>query len=275
MSTTILVTGCSSGIGRHCAIRLRRDGWRVFATARTPDDIAQLERLGLEAVHLDYADGQSIRDAFAEVMSRTGGRLDALFNNGAYGQAGAVEDISTQTLREQFEANFFGWHELTQLAVPVMRKQGGGRIVHCSSILGIVPYRWRGAYNASKHALEALALTQRMELAGSGVHVSLIEPGPIVSDFSKNGLRHFRQKVDIDGSVHAQAYRGQLARLDAPGGVNLFRRKPQAVYKRLKQALTARRPRAQYAVTIPTHVMFMMRRALPYAMLERFLEFWD
>jgi NAD(P)-dependent dehydrogenase (short-subunit alcohol dehydrogenase family) len=271
MSRTILITGCSTGIGRHCAVRLRQDGWRVFATARTADDIAGLETLGLEALHLDYADGSSIRAAFGEVMARTGGRLDALFNNGAYGQPGAVEDLSTDVLRAQFEANFFGWHELTRLAIPVMRRQRAGRIVHCSSILGIIAYRWRGAYNATKFALEGLASTQRMELKGSGIFVSLIEPGPIVSKFSENAVAKFLANVDVEGSVHAATYKRHLARLKDGGGVNRFRLGPEAVYAKLRHALESPRPRPHYPVTLPTHAMFIARRLLPARWLDRLL----
>jgi NAD(P)-dependent dehydrogenase (short-subunit alcohol dehydrogenase family) len=275
MSRTILVTGCSSGIGRHCALRLSAEGWRVFATARKPADIADLGRLGLEPLYLDYADARSIRSAFDEAMERTGGRLDALFNNGAYGQPGAVEDLSTDVLRAQFEANFFGWHELTRLAIAPMRRQRSGRIVHCSSILGVIAYRWRGAYNATKFALEGLASTQRMELKGSGIFVSLIEPGPIESKFSENAVEKFIANVDIDGSVHAATYRDHLARLNEGGGVNRFRLGPDAVYRKLRHALTSPRPRPHYPVTVPTHAMFLARRILPARLLDRLLTHFD
>jgi NAD(P)-dependent dehydrogenase (short-subunit alcohol dehydrogenase family) len=275
MSRTIIVTGCSSGIGRHCALRLASEGWHVFATARRPADIGELRSLGLNALYLDYAEEASIRSAFDEVMAQTGGQLDALFNNGAYGQPGAVEDLSTAVLRAQFEANFFGWHELTRLAIGPMRRQRSGRIVHCSSILGVIPYRWRGAYNATKYALEGLASTQRMELRGSGISVSLIEPGPIESRFSQNAVEKFLANVDVDGSVHARTYRHHLARLNEGGGVNRFRLGPEAVYAKLRHALEARRPRPHYPVTIPTHVMFMARRLLPWRLLDRLLMRFD
>ncbi len=271
MSKTILVTGCSTGIGRYCASALKQDGWRVFATARKPEDISALQQQGLEAVFLDYADEASIHTAFEQVMQLTGGRLDALFNNGAYGQPGAVEDLTTKALREQFEANFFGWHTLTQLCVPVMRKQEHGRIVHCSSILGIIAYRWRGAYNATKFALEGLASTQRMELKGTGIHVSLIEPGPIESRFSDNAVVKFLTNVDIEGSVHREVYKNNLAKLNDGGGVNRFRLGPDAVYRKLKHALESPSPRAHYPVTVPTHAMFIARRLLPTRWLDKVL----
>src|SRR5690606_22563525 len=164
---TIIVTGCSSGIGAYCVRALKTDGWRVFATVRKPEDLAALEADGIEVLLMDYTRPETISSLVATVRERTGGRIDALFNNGAYGQPGAVEDITTDVLREQFETNLFGWHELTRQVIPVMRAQGHGRIVNCSSILGLLPYRYRGAYTASKYALEGLTVTLRMELAGS------------------------------------------------------------------------------------------------------------
>jgi NAD(P)-dependent dehydrogenase (short-subunit alcohol dehydrogenase family) len=271
MSRTILVTGCSSGIGRHCAIRLREQGWRVFATARTPKDLEELATLGFDPVELDYALPRTIRDTFDTVATACGGRLDAVFHNGAYGQPGAVEDVSADCLRAQFEANFFGWHELTRMIVPLMRRNGTGRIVACSSILGLIPYRWRGAYIASKFAVEGLFLTLRLELLGSGIHVSLIEPGPIQSKFTQNAIPHFRRNIDIDGSVHAETYRRHLARLSAGGGVNRFRRTPEAVFVKLDHALNAAKPKAQYAVTIPTHFMSRIRSVAPQRILDRLL----
>jgi NAD(P)-dependent dehydrogenase (short-subunit alcohol dehydrogenase family) len=206
---SIIVTGCSSGIGAHCARALKAEGWRVFATVRRQEDVAGLEADGIEVLLMDYTKPDTIAALVETVLARTGGRLDALFNNGAYGQAGAVEDLPVEVLRLQFETNVFGWHDLTRQVIPVMRRQGFGRIVQCSSILGIVPYRWRGAYNASKFALEALSLTLRMELAGSGVHVSLIEPGPITSRFTANALTHIEKNIDLENSVHAEEYRRQ------------------------------------------------------------------
>jgi len=268
---TILITGCSSGIGLHCAKRLSRSGWQVVATARKPADLAALEQAGLNPVFMDYTDTVSIRAAFDHAMEISSGALDALFNNGAYGQAGAIEDVSTDVLRQQFEANFFGWHELTNLVIPPMRKQGHGRIVHCSSVLGFVPYPWRGAYNASKFALDGLASTLRLELHGSGIHVSLIEPGPIKSKFTENGLPHFVEKIDIENSVHAEEYKRQLKRLSSGGGINRFRLGPEAVYKALSHALTSSRPKAHYHVTVPTRFMGIAKRFFPQSLTELIL----
>jgi NAD(P)-dependent dehydrogenase (short-subunit alcohol dehydrogenase family) len=268
---TIIVTGASSGIGAHCARALKADGWRVFATARKPADIAALETDGIEAFYLDYGEPLSIETLVASVLERTGGRLDALFNNGAYAQAGAVEDLPVAALRQQFEANFFGWHDLTHRIVPVMRRQGHGRLVHCSSILGLTPVRFRGAYSASKHALEGLMLCQRQELDGSGIHVSLIEPGPVTSKIASNGLFWFLKNIDHENSVHSEDYRVQLERLRAGGSTSRLKPGPEAVYRVLRHALLSRRPRPHYVVTVPAKIGVLLKRLLPASMLYRVL----
>ncbi len=268
---TILITGASSGIGAWCAEALRRDGWRVFATARRSKDRQALEKMGIDAFYLDYSEPESIIALVDDVLDRTGGSLDALFNNGAYAQAGAVEDLPVEALRHQFEVNVFGWHDLTQRLVPVMRRQGHGRIVHCSSILGLIPIKYRGAYAASKHALEGLMLCQRAELEGSGIHVSLIEPGPIESRIASNGLPWFERYIDHENSAHREAYEGQLARLRQGGVKSRFKLGPDAVYARLSHALLSPRPRPHYVVTTPARIGVALKRLLPARMLYRFL----
>lgn len=272
---TIIVTGCSSGIGAYAARALKNDGWRVFATVRNPDDQKALENDGLEALIMDYRDEASIEALVKEVLARTGGTLDALFNNGAYGQAGAVEDLPTAALREQFETNVIGWHDLTRRIVPVMRAQGHGRIVQCSSILGLLPYRWRGAYTASKYALEGLSLTLRMELDGSGIFVSLIEPGPIASRFLANSLAAVQRNIDVENSVHAKDYQRQLARLTETGAVNRNKLGPDAVYKVLQHALTAKRPRPHYLVTKPAKQGALLKRLMPSDLFYRLMRSLD
>lgn len=272
---TIIVTGCSTGIGAHCARALAADGWRVFATVRKPEDRDALEADGIEALLMDYAEAASIAALVDEVTKRAGGRIDALFNNGAYGQPGAIEDLSTDVLRRQFEANFFGWHELTRRVIPLMRARGAGRIVQCSSILGLLPYRYRGAYTASKYALEGLSVTLRMELEGSGIHVSLIEPGPIESRFTANALRMIEENVDLQNSAHAGEYKRQLARLDGTGPVNRYKLGPDAVYKVLKHALTATRPRPHYPVTVPARRGMLLKRLLPADLFYRLMRMLD
>lgn len=268
---TIIVTGASSGIGAHCARALKADGWHVFATARRPDDIAALEADGLDCFHLDYCHADSIERLVEQVLKRTGGTLDALYNNGAYAQAGAVEDLPVAALRDQFEANFFGWHDLTRRIVPVMRAQGHGRIVHCSSILGLTPVKYRGAYAASKHALEGLMLCMRAELDGSGIHVSLIEPGPIESKMPATGLSWFEKNIDWQNSAHRDAYQAQLARLRAGGVKSRLKLKPDAVYSVLRHALDHPRPRPHYAVTLPAKIGIFLKRVLPARLFYRLL----
>jgi len=272
---SIIVTGCSSGIGAYCARALRHDGWRVFATVRREEDRTALEADGIETLLMDYTYHASIRALVETVALRTGGRIDALFNNGAYGQPGAVEDLSTDVLRQQFEVNFFGWHELTRQVIPIMRRSGHGRIVQCSSVLGLIPYRFRGAYTASKFALEGLSLTLRMELYGSGIHVSLIEPGAIASRFTATALTYIEKNIDLKGSAHAHDYEKQLARLNGTGPVNRYKLGPDAVYKVLQHALTARRPRPHYLVTTPAKQGTLLKRLLPADLFYRLMRATD
>ena len=272
---SIIITGCSSGIGAHCARRLHADGWRVFATVRNPAHLAALEAHGVEALQMDYTRTETIAALVDTVKERTGGRIDAVFNNGAHGQPGAVEDIATDVLREQFETNLFGWHELTRRVIPVMRAQGSGRIVNCSSILGLLPYRYRGAYTASKYALEGLTLTLRMELQGSGIHVSLIEPGPIESRFTANALAKIEEHVDLANSAHAEEYARQLARLNGTGRRNRHKLGPEAVYAVLTHALTAARPKPHYLVTTPAKQGALLKRLLPADLFYRLMRRLD
>jgi NAD(P)-dependent dehydrogenase (short-subunit alcohol dehydrogenase family) len=270
MSRSILITGCSSGIGKCAAEGMRARGWRVFATARKPEDIEALAASGVTGLYLDYAKTDSIAAAAETVFAATGGTLDALFNNGAYAQPGALEDIATDVLRAQFEANFFGWHDLTRRVVPAMRRQGHGRIVMCSSVLGIVAMGFRGPYTCSKFAVEAYADTLRIELAGSGIHVSTIEPGPIRTRFTANALLHARRNIDVENSVHAKFYRRRLASMER-GGNTVGELGPEAGLKALAKACESRNPRPQYFVTLPTYGMSLLRRAAPKRQLQSFL----
>lgn len=267
----VLITGCSSGIGRACALGLAARGYRVVASARRAEDVAALARDGLPAVRLDLSDTASIAEGLEATLALTDGRLDALFNNGAFGLPGAVEDLPTQALRAQFETNLFGWHELTRRVIPLMRAQGSGRIVQNSSVLGLVTLPYRGAYVASKFALEGLTDTLRLELAGTGIHVILIEPGPILSRFRDNARAAFARHVDASNSAHAEAYRRLAERLEREGAVQPFTLPPEAVLKKLLLALESRKPRARYAVTLPTHLLGALRRVLPTQALDALL----
>ena len=268
---SILITGCSSGIGLCVAEGLKARGYRVFATARKETDAQQLRADGFESLRLDLADSDSITAAVDEILTRTNGTLDALFNNGAYGQPGAVEDLSRDALRAQFETNLFGWHELTNQILPVMRRQGHGRIIQNSSVLGFVALRYRGAYNASKYALEGLSDTLRLELAGTDIHVSLIEPGPVTSRFRENAFKAYQENIDPDNSVHRDKYLAMEARLKTEGPVVPFTLPPEAVLKKVIHALESRRPRARYYVTFPTYLFGTLKRLLSTRSLDRLL----
>jgi NAD(P)-dependent dehydrogenase (short-subunit alcohol dehydrogenase family) len=271
MTRTILITGCSSGIGWHCALGMKARGWRVMATARQPEDLSRLAAEGIEALYLDYADRASVAACAAEVAGRTGGKLDALFNNGAYGQPGAVEDLTREVLEAQFAANVFGWHQLTRECLALMRANGHGRIVQCSSVLGLVALKWRGAYNATKFAIEALSDTMRLELRGSGIFVSLIEPGPITSKFVETAFRNFEANIDEANSHYKEAYARQRARMGR-GGSARFKLGPEAVLEKLVHAVESERPHARYHVTTPTRFMAVARRILPQRLLDQVLD---
>jgi NAD(P)-dependent dehydrogenase (short-subunit alcohol dehydrogenase family) len=265
---SVLVTGCSSGIGRCVALGLRARGYRVFASARRAADLEELQRQGLEPVELHLDRAESVRAAARQVLAACDGALYGLFNNGAYGQPGAVEDLSWEVLEAQLRTNLLGWHELTRLLIPAMRRRGEGRIVQNSSVLGLVAMPYRGAYNCSKYALEGLTDTLRLELHGSGIHVSLIEPGPIESRFRANAHAKFIENIDAEASVHRDNYRAMIARLEHEGATTRFTLPPEAVLEKVIHALESPRPRGRYAVTTPTYLFAFLRRVLSTAQLD-------
>ncbi len=269
---SILITGCSSGIGLDAARTLTARGWRVFATCRKEADCARLADDGLESFRLDYEDPASIAAAADEVARRTVGRLDALFNNGAYAIPGALEDVPAPAMRAIFEANLIGWHDLTCRIIPLMRANGGGRIVQCSSVLGVVGLKWRGAYVATKFALEGLSDVLRLEMADTGIHVVLIEPGPIGTRFRQNAIARFEHWIDWQASPRAEQYRRKLLRrLYSDRGPDRFELPASAVTQVLIRALESPRPRARYAVTMPARMAGLARRLLPGPLLDRLL----
>ena len=269
MQRSILITGCSSGIGYDAAHTLAKRGWRVFATCRQMGDCERLRGEGLESFMLDYADEASIAAAVDEALSRTGGTLDALYNNGAFACPGAVEDLPRGALREIFETNLFGYHDLTRRVIPLMRAQGHGRIINCSSVLGLVALTWRGAYVATKFAMEGLTDVLRIEMKGTGIEVILIEPGPITSKIRMNSIPHFERWIDWEKSARAEEYRGLLHRLYEPKqGPDRFELPCSAVTAKLVHALESPRPRGRYYVTNATHIMGLARRILPTSALD-------
>lgn len=270
-SRSILITGCSSGIGYDAAHGMAARGWQVFASCRQQKDVDRLRDEGLKSVLIDYEHPETIASGLAEVLNQTGGRLDSLFNNGAYAIPGAVEDLPTDALRAIFQANLFGWHDLTRHVLPVMRAQGHGRVVNCSSVLGLVALPWRGAYNATKFALEGLTDTLRLEMRDTGIEISLIEPGPIPTQFRINARAQFEKWIDWEASPRAEQYRTKLLkRLYAdsvkpdPGELP-----PSAVTAALIHAVESPRPRAHYHVTTPTKIAALARRLLPTRVIDR------
>jgi NAD(P)-dependent dehydrogenase (short-subunit alcohol dehydrogenase family) len=268
----VIITGCSSGIGRCAAERLKDRGYRVFATARKKYDVDILIAAGFESVQLDLANSASIRSAFEAILEKTDGEIYALFNNGAYGQPGAVEDLSRDVLRQQFEVNLFGTHELTNLVLPVMRKQGYGRIIQNSSVLGFVALQFRGAYNTTKYALEGLTDTLRLELMGTNIHISLIEPGPIESQFRKNALVAFEENISVENSPFENAYKKLVERLEAEGPVVPFTLGPEAVLDKVIHALESKKPKPRYYVTFPTYLFGYLKRILSARMMDKVLK---
>ncbi|WP_170428716.1 SDR family NAD(P)-dependent oxidoreductase [Ruegeria arenilitoris] len=272
MQKTILITGCSSGIGLDAAHGMRARGWRVFASCRQQRDCDRLRAQGFESPRIDYTDTDSITSGLAEVLEATGGTLDALFNNGAHGLPGAVEDLPTDGLRAIFEANFFGWHELTRQVIPVMRAQGHGRIVQNSSVLGFVAFPWRGAYVATKYAIEGLTDTLRLELAGTDIKAILIEPGPITSKIRENSIPFFERFINWETSALRDRYESSLLkRLYESSGPDRFELPASAVTDKLAHAVESKRPRPRYYVTTPTYIAGYLRRLLPTRTIDRIL----
>jgi NAD(P)-dependent dehydrogenase (short-subunit alcohol dehydrogenase family) len=268
---SILITGCSSGIGLDAALTLTAKGYQVFATARKQEDVLMLKEKSLIACQLDLTDTESIKTALAFVLNETGGTLDFLFNNGAYGQPGALEDLPTQVLKSQFETNVFGWHELTKQVIPIMRKQGHGRIIQCSSVLGFVSMAYRGAYNASKYALEGLTDTLRLELKSANIAVILLQPGPINTQFRANALKAFNESIDDKNSVHQIQYQQQIERLSSEVSNAKFTLEAKDVTKALIHALESSRPKIRYRITVPTKLFAVFKRILPTRWLDSLL----
>ena len=268
---TVFITGCSSGIGYCTAHGLRQRGYRVIASARQPADVERLRAEGLECLLLDLDSSESIHQAVEKLSEMTGKRLFGLFNNAGFGQPGAVEDLRRDVLRAQFETNVFGTLELTNALLPWMRAAGEGRIIQNSSVLGFVSLAYRGAYNASKYALEGLYDTLRLELADTNIHAVLIEPGPILSQFRRNAMVAFQRNIEVDKSVHREKYLATEKRLRKEGQAVAFTLPPEAVLAKVVKALECRRPRPRYYVTFPTYLFGWLKRILSSRKLDQVL----
>ncbi len=265
---TILITGCSSGIGYDAAHGLREAGWRVFASCRKQEDCDRLIAQGFDSPQIDISQPDSVRSGLDEVLRATGGTLDALYNNAAFACPGPVEDLPVGALREIFDVNVFGTHDLTNEVIKVMRKQGHGRIINCSSVLGLVPLRWRGAYVATKFALEGLTDVLRIEMKDTPIKIILIEPGPITSKIRENAIPHFEKWFDIENSARKEQYSNLTQRLYEDHGPDSFELPPSAVTKKIIRALTVANPKPRYYVTTPTYIMATLKRILPFRMLD-------
>ena len=268
---SVLITGCSSGIGLHVAHALQRRGYRVFASARSQNDVEALTRQGLDCIQLDVSRSEDIRRAVEAVAHETGGHLFALINNAGYGQPGAVEDLSREALQRQFDTNLFGLVELTNAVMPMMQRQGYGRIIQISSVLGFVALPLRGAYVASKFALEGVTDALRLELKGTNVYVSLIEPGPIISRFRQNSLLMYKRYIDGEKSRFRLQYQAAIKKLDKEGAAVPFTLEPEAVLKKIVHALESTTPKARYFVTFPTYLFAVLKRMLPATVMDRLL----
>ncbi|MCK3654534.1 short-chain dehydrogenase [Pasteurellaceae bacterium Macca] len=267
MQKTILITGCSTGIGYATAHYLAQQGWRVIATCRQVKDVQRLQQEGLETLQLDVTDSQQIQHVF-DYIAQQGGQLDALFCNAGYGQPGMVEDVPRDALREIFETNVFGAWEVMNRAIAIFRQQNHGRIIINSSILGFAAMPFRGAYSSSKYALEGMADTLRQELHGSDIHISLLEPGPIQSEFRPNSVQKLYQYIDMEKVHQPEVYANQLQRLTTQGNASPFTLPAIACAKVCLNALTAKKPKARYGVTVPTKLFWWLRRLLPTVLFD-------
>jgi short-subunit dehydrogenase len=260
----ILITGCSTGIGHKTAEVLHQRGHRIIATVRQKEDAESLQSMGIKTLILDLDDSKSIQTAFDEALRFFDNRIDVLFNNAAYGQPGAIEDLTRTALREQFETNVFGTQELTNLTLAQMRKTNQGRIIYNSSVLGLVSMAYRGAYNATKFAIESIADTLRLELKNTNITISLIEPGPITSQFRANAYAKYQQHIDKQSSAHQDTYEAMEQRLTKPGPAAPFTLPAQAVVDKVIHAVEAKRPKVRYFVTFPTYLLATLKWLLPY-----------
>jgi len=264
---SVLITGCSSGIGLDAAHYLKRQGYHVIASVRQTKDVDLLSNAGIECIELDLKSTESIDSAISYINDKHP-KLYGLVNNGAYGQAGAVEDLSRDALREQFETNLFGTHELTQKLIPLFRKNNIGRIVQVSSVLGVIALPMRGAYNASKFALEGLTDTQRLELIDTNIKIILIEPGAIETKFRENCLHYFNKNIDEENSLYKNQYRAMKERLNRKEGAK-FTAPAERVSKDIYHALSSPKPKIRYRITTPTVIGAKLKRLLSDRMMDK------
>ena len=267
----ILITGCSTGIGYETAIALKHNGYKVYASARKKKDVEHLKSLGFDALKVDVTKKEEISNALEYILEQDG-KLDAIFNNAGYGQPGAVEDIKTEVLKEQFETNVFGLHEATTQAMKIFRKQGYGKVIQHSSVLGIIALKFRGAYNASKYAIEGLADTMRQEVMDSEIYISSINTGPVTSKFRENALKKFNKNVDIDSSHFTDIYKKELkTRLENKEDNTPFNLPASSVANVVIKIMESKKPKPRYYVTTATHLLGFFKRVLSTSLLDKLL----
>ncbi|MEA3498509.1 MAG: SDR family NAD(P)-dependent oxidoreductase [Campylobacterota bacterium] len=268
MSVSVLITGCSTGIGEQTAIYLKEKGYDVFATARTKKDVQRLEDLGLKSYLLDVTKKDTISNSLEEILKQTNGTLDIVFNNAGFGQPGAVEDITTNVLKEQFETNVFGLHEVTIQVLEIMKKQGYGKIIQHSSVLGLVSLKLRGAYNASKYAIEGLTDTLRLELKDTNIDITLLNTGPVLSNFRENAKLKTKQNIDIENSRFKDSYIKSLSssKSDVP-----FTLPALCVAKIVEKIILSKKVKPRYYITKATYLLGYLKRVLSTSMLDKIL----
>jgi len=265
---TILITGCSTGIGRQTAIYLKQQGFQVFPTARKTKDVAMLQELGFDAFLLDVTKKETIESTLKALLNITNGTLDIVFNNAGFGQPGALEDVSTKVLKEQFETNVFGLHEVTLQILPIMKKQGYGKIIQHSSVLGIVSLKLRGAYNASKYAIEGLTDTLRLELKDTNIQITVLNTGPITSDFRKNAIIKTKENIAIESSRFQKIYSENLSAQKSEVPFNL---PAIAVAKKVEKIVLSKTIKPRYYITKATYILGFAKRILSSSMLDKIL----
>jgi len=266
--TNIVITGCSTGIGLETVKYLRHKGIKVYPTARAQKDVEMLISLGFDnAMQLDVTKPRQIEEVITHVLAKES-KIDVWFNNAGYGQAGAIEDIKTDILKEQFETNVFGLHECTRQIIPVMREQGHGKIIQHSSVLGLISLFGRGAYNASKYAIEGLTDTLRLELEGTNIHAVLLNTGPITSNFRITAMKKLQENVDIKNSVFQKEYEKNLQgkHKKVP-----FNEEADAVASIVHKIIRTEKPKPRYYITKATYILGYMKRIVSTHILDKIL----
>jgi NAD(P)-dependent dehydrogenase (short-subunit alcohol dehydrogenase family) len=265
----VLITGCSSGIGMIAARHLVVQGFNVVASAREFSDVMKLSAAGFLAVRIDTSDVNSIDEGLDDALGLSGGGFYAVFHNAGSGQPGALEDLTVQALSDQYASNVLGAHHINRRLIPLMRQAGEGRIIFNSSVLGAVAMRYRGAYTMSKFAVEAMADTLRLELRDSGVKVVLLQPGPIDTRFRMNAMEAFESHIKPNESVHSNAYKSMVDRLQKKGKTSWLTLPPEACMSPLLKALKRKNPSSRYHITWATKVMVILKRLLPSKLMDR------